>query len=176
MDKKYNPQRNMTFKDIILMSIETILFLAQVVVCVFFYNFLGLNLVVYLGWAVLLIALLLGWQGREALEQKGEQHPDESWLHTRTVVAVGVYAVVRHPMYLSFLLISLTLVFLSQHWLNAVFGAIIAGLLYNDMYREEQGSLEKFGDDYRHYMEQVPRMNAAAGVIRLIKRRKKKKI
>jgi protein-S-isoprenylcysteine O-methyltransferase Ste14 len=174
MDRKNNPRRNMTFKDIILMSIETISFLAQIVVCVFFYNFMGLNPVVYLGWAVLLTAILLGWQGRVTLEEKGKQHPDESWVHTRTVVASGVYAVVRHPMYLSFILISLALVFLSQHWLNAVLGAIMAGLGYNDMCREEQGNIEKLGDEYRHYMEQVPRMNVAAGIIRLIRRKKNK--
>jgi len=38
--------------------------------------------------------------------------------------------------------------------------------------REEQMSIQKFGDDYKRYMEKVPRMNFIAGVFRLAQRRK----
>jgi protein-S-isoprenylcysteine O-methyltransferase Ste14 len=158
----------------VLMLVETISFFAQVVLCILFYNHLKLDWLLYLGWAILAVAMVMGWRARVAFETKGESRAGESWLHTRTVVATGIYAVVRHPMYLSFLLVSLALVFLSQHWLNAVLGAILMALLYNDMRREEKSNLEKFGDDYRCYMQQVPRMNFVVGVIRLIQRRKKK--
>lgn len=105
--------------------------------------------------------------------KRGAAREGESWLHTRSVVATGIYGVVRHPMYFSFLLISLSLVFLYQHWLSAVLGTILMGLIYNDMCREERSSIERFGDDYHHYMEQVPRMNLMVGIIRLAKRGKK---
>jgi protein-S-isoprenylcysteine O-methyltransferase Ste14 len=170
MRRKDN-QRNMTTNDIVLMSVETLLFIAQIVVCILFYNYLGLNLLMYCGWAILLIAFLLGWQARVAFEEKGKQDAGDNWLHTRTVVATGVYGVVRHPMYLAFALMSLTLVCLSQHWLNAVLGAAMVGLIYNDMCREERGNIEKFGDDYRQYMKRVPRVNVLLGMIRLAKRR-----
>lgn len=154
------------------MSIETISFVAQVVLCILFYNFLELNWLLYLGWAILAGAMLLGWKARVAFQAKGEAREGESWLHTRTVVATGIYAVVRHPMYLSFLLTSLALICLSQHWLNVVLGAVLMGLLYNDMCREEKNSVQKLGGDYRNYMERVPRMNFVAGIIRLIRRRR----
>jgi protein-S-isoprenylcysteine O-methyltransferase Ste14 len=163
-----------TPKDVILMSIETLSFVAQVVLCILFFNFLELNWLLYLGGAVFVVAMVIGWRARVAFETKGESREGESWLHTRTVVATGIYAVVRHPMYLSFLLIPLTLVLLSQHWLNAMLGAMLMGLLYNDMRREEKSNIERFGDDYRHYMQQVPRMNFVVGIIRLIRRRKKR--
>jgi protein-S-isoprenylcysteine O-methyltransferase Ste14 len=35
--------------------------------------------------------------------------------------------------------------------------------------REEQMSIEKFGDDYKRYMQKVPRMNLLVGVIRLLR-------
>lgn len=162
-----------TTKDVILMSIEGLCFIAQVVLSVLFYNDLELNWLLYLGWATFAAAMVLGWRARVAFETRGAAREGESWLHTRRVVASGIYGVVRHPMYLSFFLISLSLVLLSQHWLNAVLGAILMGLIYNDMCREEKGNIERFGDDYRHYMEQVPRMNLVAGIIRLIRRRKK---
>ena len=39
-------------------------------------------------------------------------------------------------------------------------------LAYLDAIREDQACIRKFGDDYRRYMERVPRMNLIAGVIR----------
>ena len=161
-----------TPRDVILMSVETLSFVAQVVLCILFFNSLKLNWLLYLGGAIFVFAMVLGWRARVAFETEGESREGESWLHTRTVVTSGIYAVVRHPMYLSFLLISLTLVCLSQHWLNAVLGAILMGLLYNDMRREEKSNIERFGDDYRNYMERVPRMNFVVGIVRLVRRRK----
>jgi protein-S-isoprenylcysteine O-methyltransferase Ste14 len=159
-----------TPKQVLLMCIETFSFIAQVVLCILYYNFLELNLLLYLGWTIFVVAMVLGWRARVAFETKGEAPEGESWLHTRTVVSTGVYSVVRHPMYLSFLLISLALVCLSQYWLNALCGAILMGLLYNDMHREEKSNIDRFGDDYRKYMKRVPRMNFVVGLIRLIRR------
>jgi protein-S-isoprenylcysteine O-methyltransferase Ste14 len=54
-----------------------------------------------------------------------------------------------------------------------VFGAVMVGLLYNRMCREERSNIDKFEDDYHRYMEKVPRVNMVLGMIRLAKRRKK---
>ena len=167
-----SPRWKPTPGDMLLMSIEGSSFVAQIVLCVFLYNSLDLRWLLYLGWTTLAVAMVFGWRARVAFQAKGGAGEGESWLHTTTVVATGIYAVLRHPMYLSFLLISLSLVLLSQHWLNAVLGAIVMVLLYNDMCREEKSNLERFGDDYQRYMEQVPRMNFVAGVLRLLLKRR----
>jgi protein-S-isoprenylcysteine O-methyltransferase Ste14 len=151
------------------MSVEALSFVAQIVLCFFFYNSLGLKWLLYLGWAILAVAIILGWRARVAFEMKGESGDKKDWLHTTVVVDSGVYAVVRHPMYLSFILMSLALVLISQHWLNVVFGVILMGLIYNDMRREERDNIKKFGDDYLEYMEKVPRMNLVLGGIRLMR-------
>jgi protein-S-isoprenylcysteine O-methyltransferase Ste14 len=39
--------------------------------------------------------------------------------------------------------------------------------------QEDQRLIEKFGDDYKRYMQSVPRMNFLVGVIRLVRRRKR---
>jgi len=153
------------------MSSLGIAFIGQVVLCVLHYNSLGLPWLLYLGWAILGLAVVLSWRARVALQTRGGSREGESWLQTRTVVATGIYAVVRHPMYLSFLLVSLSLVFLSQHWSNAVLGVLVIGLLYNDMCREEASNLERFGDDYQRYLQAVPRANLLAGAIRLFLKR-----
>jgi len=96
------------------------------------------------------------------------------WLQTTVVVDSGVYALFRHPIYLSFFLMSLSFVFISQHWLNLLLGVVVMLFIYNDMRREEKNNIEKFGDDYLRYMEQVPRMNFVLGTIRLQRRMKQK--
>jgi protein-S-isoprenylcysteine O-methyltransferase Ste14 len=161
----------LTPNDIIIMSIEGIGFAVQIGLCAFFYNTLGLRWLLYLGWAIFAVAMVLGWRARADLQTKGGSREGESWLATRTIVTTGVYGLVRHPMYLSFQLISLSLVFLSQHWLSAVMGAIIISLIYIDMGREERNNLKKLGNGYKRYMERVPRMNVVAGTVRLLQSR-----
>lgn len=50
-------------------------------------------------------------------------------------------------------------------------GVLGSALFYKDVLREEQMSVEKFGDDYRRYMERVPRMNFLVGIVWLLQRR-----
>ena len=171
-NKTGNARPSWTRRDAILMSAETILFIVQVVLCFLFYNWAGLNLLLYLGWIVLVIAMFLCWRARVAFETRGQSPEKESWLRTTAVVDNGVYAVIRHPMYLAFMLIFFALACISQHWLSVILGAIGALMIYNDMRREEKGNVAKFGEDYLRYMHQVPRMNFVLGIVRLMQRRK----
>ena len=170
MEKKVAEQRRYqhTPKDAALMTVEGICFITQIVLCILFFNTLGQHWLMYLGWAVLTAALVLGWRARVAFQTKGEIKSKRDWLNTTVVVDSGVFALVRHPIYLSFFLMSLALVLLSQHWLNLLTGIIVMALIYNDMRREEKNNIEKFGDDYLRYMEKVPRINLVLGLIRLL--------
>jgi len=44
-------------------------------------------------------------------------------------------------------------------------------LLYVDIVMTDKHEIEKFGDDYRRYMERVPRTNFVLGIIRLVRHR-----
>jgi protein-S-isoprenylcysteine O-methyltransferase Ste14 len=169
-DRQWKP----TPAELILMSIEGLAFLGQFILCFFHFNTLRFTWLLILGGGVFLLAMILGWRARLAFEVRGQAPEGESWLHTRQVVDSGVYGLIRHPMYLSFLLVSLTLVCLSQHWMNALLGVVAMGLIINDMHREEQSNLARFGDDYRRYMHKVPRMNLVLGWIRSMRRKRKR--
>jgi protein-S-isoprenylcysteine O-methyltransferase Ste14 len=93
-----------TWKDYVLYLILGLLFIGQIVMCVLYYNWIGLDAVLYIGWAVLVISLLLGMMARVALQEKGGTE-GKNWIQTKVVVDSGVYAVVRHPMYLSFIIL-----------------------------------------------------------------------
>ena len=105
--------------------------------------------------------------------KRGGAPKGESIVHTTVLVDSGVYAVVRHPQYLGFMLFVFALILMSQHWLSVISGVLGAVLFYVDILKEEQMSDEKFGDDYRRYMERVPRMNLLIGILRYLRQRNK---
>jgi protein-S-isoprenylcysteine O-methyltransferase Ste14 len=75
------------------------------------------------------------------------------------LVKSGVYRLVRHPMYLSFLLLGLAQMLLLPNWLAGACGLIGAGLFFAfRMLREERMMLESFGDEYRSYMAHTKRI------------------
>lgn len=69
----------------------------------------------------------------------------------------GPYAHVRHPIYSADYLFGLSLVLLNPHWwmLAAVMWAWIIWTIW--MRTEERGLIVQFGDEYRAYMQRVPR-------------------
>jgi len=173
MNKRTSDQRQWkpTWKDIILYLFLGILFIGQVVFCFISYNGAGLDFVLYIGWAVFAFSMVLGWLSRIAFETKGSAPKGESFIHTSVVVESGIYAVVRHPMYLSFILLIISLVMISQHWLSLIFSIPTIAYFYISMRQEERSSINKFGGDYRNYMQRVPRMNILLGIFRFIRRR-----
>jgi len=137
------------------------------------YNYYQLNFCVYSGWALLIFSIVLILLAGYEFGMKGGAPEGESLVHTTVLVDSGVYAVIRHPQYLGFILFVFALGLMSQHWLSVFSGVIGSSLFYIDVLREEQMSIVKFGDEYERYMQKVPRMNFMLGVIRLLKRSKK---
>ena len=90
---------------------------------------------------------------------------------TTVLITSGSYAVVRHPIYLSFILLSLALLLVTQHWLIAFMGVAGMVLSYVAALIEDSELVERFGEDYEVYMHRVPRINFLLGVIRLVGRR-----
>jgi protein-S-isoprenylcysteine O-methyltransferase Ste14 len=132
-----------------------------------FYNYYKLDFLVYAGWILLVFSVVIIFLAGGEFRKKGGAPKGKSIVHTTVLVDSGIYAVVRHPQYLGFILFVLALVLMSQHWLSVFSGVVGSALFYKDVLREEQMSIEKFGDDYKRYMKKVPRMNLLLGIIRL---------
>jgi len=88
----------------------------------------------------------------------------------KVLVDSGIYAVVRHPLYLGWILsIFVATIFLYQHWLFVIIGIPGIASVYSISRQEEPLNIERFGDAYKRYMQSVPRMNLLVGVIRLLR-------
>lgn len=159
------------WKDWIIWFVVCVGIISQFVLSLFFfYNWARLDVLLYIGWAVWVPSLVLGWMPIFIFRQKGGVQKGEGYIQTTVLVDIGLYAVVRHPQYLVMILLSLALILISQHWLVAVIGVAAMVSVYLAM-REEDGRLiEKFGDDYKRYMGVVPRANIVLGLVRLARR------
>ena len=152
----------------------SILMLLPIVMVFVFYNYYTFDFLVYAGWILLVFSVVIIFMAGGEFRKKGGAPKGRSIVHTTVVVESGIYSVVRHPQYLGFILFVFALVLMSQHWLSVFSWIMGSTLFYRDVVREEQMAIEKFGDDYRHYMQEVPRMNFVVGLIRLLKRRKER--
>lgn len=72
------------------------------------------------------------------------------------LITTGIYAHVRHPQYLGFLLLTLGVNFLWTTFSTLILWPVLV-LLYYRLAKEEEKSMEdKFGEEYREYKRTVP--------------------
>ncbi len=144
--------------------------IAGVIYGVLFGPYLGLGILFYIGWLILAVGLLFFFSPAIYFRKKGEPQKGKGLMDTRVLVDSGTYGVVRHPQILGSIFLVSSSMLISQHWLAAIVGIPISVWFYKEAAEEEKGLKLKFGDDYKRYMEKVPRMNFVVGIIRLLQR------
>jgi len=147
----------------------------QIVLALLLYNPAGSALLETAGWGVLWLSAVFGWLPIFTLRRHGGVPGGKAYVHTTRLVKRGVYGIVRHPQYLAGVLLAVALPLIARHWLVALPGAAAIFIYYHDTFAEESACVRKFGDDYRRYMERVPRLNFAAGIVRRLRERKERK-
>ena len=156
-------------KMLIEMTILTVLVIAQIALFIVFFNYGKFLIPKYIGYFCWILSAIFGWLPIYELKKKGKVQKGKSYVSTTELVTSGVFRIVRHPQYLAGILLSLAFILISQHWSVLILGVPAMIILYKDMFNADKSCIEKFGDDYKHYMERVPRANFFAGLVRLIK-------
>jgi len=133
--------------------------------------YLDLEILFYVGWMVLVVGLLLLFSSLLYFRKRGEPARGRGLMCTTVVVDSGTYAIVRHPQFLGFVLLTCASILISQHWLTAIIGVPLIVLMFMWVYMAEKELISKFGDDYKRYMQRVPRLNLLLGIIRLLRRK-----
>jgi len=124
---------------------------------------------------VALGTVLFIWANHTHKVRGGIKRPDE----TITFYREGLYKFIRHPQGLGGITWFIFLpVILSQYihfTILTVFAiALMIVSLYIASYLGEKENIEKWGDEYRQYLREVPRFNILLGVWRHIRRKKSK--
>jgi len=127
-----------------------------------------------IGWVVWAFGMVLVMAPIVMFPRRGGVPKGKSFASTTRLVDTGIYTIVRHPQYTGGVLaIFLTTLLWYPHWLFGVLGVTGTVVIYLSCKEEDRYLIEKFGDDYGRYMQKVPRMNILAGLIRLVRRRKR---
>jgi protein-S-isoprenylcysteine O-methyltransferase Ste14 len=134
---------------------------------------LGLHELFYVGWVVLVLGFMLVISSLMCFSKRGKPAKGRGIMGTTVLVESGTYGVVRHPQFLAITLMVCASILVSQHWLFAVLGVFLIVSLPKWIKDSEKHLFAKFGDDYKRYMQKVPRMNFLLGIIRLLRRRQK---
>ena len=123
------------------------------------------------GWVIWILGSVFATVPIFALGTRGRVPQGKNYMATTTLVDTGIYAVVRHPQGgTAGILLNLALALIGQHWLLVLLAAGGAILIYLDTFNADKACIDKFGDEYKRYMQRVPRVNFVTGLLRLLVR------
>jgi protein-S-isoprenylcysteine O-methyltransferase Ste14 len=167
-------KRSFSWIDVIPSTITSLLFISQIIVGIYLISDVSqIAILAYIGSGLYVFSgIVFGMLPVMEFRKKGRVKKGKSYIHTTKLVDTGVYSIVRHPQYVTFILWAIAGMLLFQHWVIIILGIPIIPLTYIDFIRADKDSIEKFGDDYKAYMKRVPRGNFLLGIIRLFRDRK----
>jgi protein-S-isoprenylcysteine O-methyltransferase Ste14 len=161
-------RKSFSWIDLIPVTLASILFILQIIVGIYLLSavpqikslaYIGVGLYVFSG-------LVFGWLPVIEFRKKGGVRSGRSYIHTTKLVDTGIYSIVRHPQYVTFIMWAIAGMMLFQHWIVILLGIPVIPLTYIDLIRADKDAVEKFGEDYKVYMRRVPRANFLLGIIR----------
>lgn len=157
-------------------TLTTILFILQIIIGIYLLPDITQNKVLaYAGVGLYALSgIVFGWLPVIEFRKKGGVKEGKSYIHTTKIVDTGIYSIVRHPQYVTFMLWAIAGMLLFQHWIVVLLGVPIFPLTYLDLIKADKDAVEKFGDDYKVYMKNVPRANFLLGIIRARQRKRAK--
>jgi len=168
-------KKGFSWIDFVPVTLASILFISQIIVGIYLLSDVSqIELLAYVGVGLYVFSgLVFGWLPVIEFRKKGRVKKGRSYIHTTKLVDTGIYSIVRHPQYVTFILWAIAGMLLFQHWVIILLGIPIFPLTYIDLIRADKDAIEKFGDDYKAYVKKVPRANFLLGIIRHLRHRKK---
>ena len=160
--------------DYVPVTFVSLLFISQIIVGIYLLSDITqIGVVAYVGVALYVLSgIIFGMLPVMELRKQGRVRQGKSYIYTTQLVDTGVYSIVRHPQYVTFILWAIAGMLLFQHWIVILLGIPIIPLTYIDLLRADRDARDKFGEEYKAYMKRVPRANFLLGIIRHLRHRK----
>ena len=167
-------KKDFSLIDIIPSILTSLLFISQIIVGIYLISDISqIQILAYFGVGLYIFSgLIFGILPIFEFRNKGRVVKGKSYIHTTKLVYNGIYSIVRHPQYITFILFAIAGMFLFQHWIVIILGIPIIPLTYVDLLNADKDGIKKFGDDYKQYMRRVPRANFLLGIIQYLRRKK----
>ena len=167
-------QKGFSSIDLVPVTLSSVLFVSQIIVGIYLLSDVSqIQILAYVGAGLyVLTGIVFGGLPVIEFRRKGRVRKGKSYIHTTKLVDTGIYSIVRHPQYVTFILWAIAGMLLFQHWIIILLGLPIIPLTYIDLIRADKDAIEKFGDEYKAYMKRVPRSNFLLGITRLLRHKK----
>ena len=167
-------EKSFSWMDVIPITFTSLLFISQIIFGIYLLSdisqieilaYIGVGLYVFSGWIFGMLPVI-------EFRKRGRVKRGKSYIQTTKLVDTGIYSIVRHPQFITWMLWAIAGMLLFQHWVVIFLGIPIIPLTYIDLLRADKRLIDKFGDDYKQYMGKVPRANFLLGIIRWFRDRK----
>jgi protein-S-isoprenylcysteine O-methyltransferase Ste14 len=167
-------KQSVSLIDVIPSTFTSLLFISQIIVGIYLLSeitqiailaYIGVGLYIVSGW-------IFGMLPTVEFRKKGRVKKGKSYIHTTKLVTTGIYSIVRHPQYVTFIMFAISGMLLFQHWIVILLGIPVIPLTYFDLVRADKRLIKKFGEEYKQYMQNVPRANFILGLLRAVGRKK----
>jgi len=165
-------KKSFSWIDLVPVTLVSVLFISQIIVGIYLLSDVSqIEVLAYAGVGLYVFSgLVFGWLPVIEFRKEGRVRKGKSYIHTTKLVDTGIYSIVRHPQYVTFIMWAIASMLLFQHWIIILLGIPIVSLTYFDLIRADKDAIEKFGDYYKAYMKEVPRANFLLGIIRRCKK------
>ena len=159
--------------DVLPMTFITVLFISQIVIGIFLLSYFNqIEILAYIGVGLYIFSgCIFGMLPIFEFRKKGGVEKGRSYIQTTKIVESGIYSIVRHPQFITWILWAIAGMLLFQHWIIILLGIPIIPLTYLDLLNADKRLIKKFGDEYKRYMRRVPRANFLLGLVRYITHR-----
>ncbi|UCC57838.1 MAG: hypothetical protein JSW14_05570 [Candidatus Bathyarchaeum sp.] len=111
-------------------TLVSILFISQIIVGICLLSGVSqIGILAYLGSGLYVFSgLVFGWLPVFEFRKKGAVRRGKSYISTTQLVDTGIYSIVRHPQYVTFILWTIAGMLLFQHWIVVLLGVPIVPL------------------------------------------------
>ena len=114
-----------------------------------------LSFIQIISWILLLASIIIAIQGFYLLHEIGR--PKQGIEDTTILVKIGIYKYIRHPLYGSLILIALGALLKDINLLSLILAILATIFSIATAMVEEKENLQRFGDEYVHYMNSTKR-------------------
>jgi protein-S-isoprenylcysteine O-methyltransferase Ste14 len=155
-------------------TFASLLFILQIIVGIYLLSEVSqIEILAYIGVGLYIFSgFIFGMLPTFEFRKKGRIKKGKSYIHTTKLVDTGIYSIVRHPQYITFMMFAIAGMLLFQHWIVIFLGIPVIPLTYIDLLNADKFGINKFGDDYKIYMKKVPRANFLIGIIRVLRNKR----
>ena len=131
-------------------------------------DILALKILKTIGSALYILAIMVAVLSLVTLRLIGK--PGTGIENTTIFIEKGIFKIIRHPLYLSLALWSISFIFLIQNIPATILGIIALYCFLRAAKQEDEFNMKKFGDVYQQYMDKVPTWNVFRGMRNMLRR------